>query len=105
MSNIHQEETFEASPAKVYQTLVDAMEFAKLTGCARNRHERGRRQLQPFRRRTSPAGRSSWFPIGWWSRLRRAKTWPAGVYSIARFAAAGGRSQDARRLRPRRVSW
>ena len=84
MSNIHQEETFEATPAKVYQALVDAAEFAKLTGA-------------PATGTGAEGGSFSLFgghitgrqvelvPNQLVVQAWRAKTWPAGVYSIARF--------------------
>ena len=85
MPNIHQEETFESTPANVYRALVDAGEFAKLTGAPATGtgaeggsfsifggHITGRQvELVPER-----------LVVQAW----RAKTWPAGVYSIARFA-------------------
>jgi activator of HSP90 ATPase len=84
MSNIHQEETFEATASKVYQALVDAAEFAKMTGAPATGtgaegdsfslfggHITGRQvELVPDR-----------LVVQAW----RVKTWPAGVYSIARF--------------------
>jgi activator of HSP90 ATPase len=84
VSNIHQEETFEAPLAKVYQALVDAAEFSKLTGAPATGtgveggpfslfggHITGRQvELVPNQ-----------LVVQAW----RAKTWPAGAYSIARF--------------------
>ena len=92
MSNIHQEETFEANPARVYQALVDATEFAKLSGAPATGtaaeggsfslfggHITGRQiELVPNR-----------LVVQAW----RAKTWPAGVYSIARFELQGDGSK------------
>ncbi|HEX3904442.1 MAG TPA: SRPBCC domain-containing protein [Polyangia bacterium] len=85
MSNIHQEETFEATPGKIYRALIDAAEFAKLTGAPATGggeegsgfslfggHITGRQiELVPDR-----------LVVQAW----RAKPWPAGVYSIVRFA-------------------
>ena len=85
MSNIHQEETFDSTPSNVYRALIDASEFAKLTGAPATGtgaegdsfsifggHITGRQvELVPDRRVVQ-----AW----------RAKTWPAGVYSIALFA-------------------
>jgi activator of HSP90 ATPase len=84
MSNIHQEETFEATASKVYRVLIDATEFATMTGAPATGtgaeggsfslfggHITGRQvELVPDR-----------LVVQAW----RAKTWPAGVYSIARF--------------------
>jgi activator of HSP90 ATPase len=84
MSNIHQEETFAAAPARVYRALVDSGEFSKLTGAPAagtgvegspfslfGGHITGRHiELVPDQ-----------LVVQAW----RAKTWPAGVYSIARF--------------------
>jgi activator of HSP90 ATPase len=84
VSNIHQEEMFEAPPAKLYQALVDAAEFSKLTGAPATGtgveggsfslfggHITGRQvELVPNQ-----------LVVQAW----RAKTWSAGAYSIARF--------------------
>jgi activator of HSP90 ATPase len=94
MSNIHQEETFETTAARVYRALVDAAEFAALTGAPATGsaaegagfslfggHITGRQvELVPDR-----------LVVQAW----RAKTWPEGVYSIARFAlhADGGKTR------------
>jgi len=84
MSSIHQEVTFSAAPARVYQALVDSKQFAELTGApatwdgaegaaftAFGGHITGRHvELVPDQRVVQ-----AW----------RAKTWPAGVFSIVRF--------------------
>ena len=84
MAHIHQEVVFEAAPARVYRALVDAAEFSKLTGApttgagtegstfsAFGGHITGRQvELVPDQ-----------LVVQAW----RAKTWPAGTYSIARF--------------------
>jgi activator of HSP90 ATPase len=84
MSHIHQEMLFDAAPARVYRALVDAGEFSKLTGAptagsdaeggaftAFGGHVTGRHvELVPDK-----------LVVQAW----RAKTWPAGTYSIARF--------------------
>jgi len=84
MSNIHQEATFPAPPARIYQTLVDLEQFAKATGApasgestegggfsAFGGHVTGRQvELVPGKRVVQ-----AW----------RAKTWPEGSYSIAHF--------------------
>src|SRR5438552_1743806 len=84
MSSIHQEVALSAAPARIYQTLADGKEFAKATGVpasgepiegapfsAFGGHISGRQiELVPAKRVVQ-----AW----------RAKTWPEGVYSIARF--------------------
>lgn len=82
--NIHQEVTIAASPSSVFRALVDAEEFGKATGApasgepvvggafsAFGGHVTGRHVELAEGERVVQA----------W----RAKTWPAGVYSIARF--------------------
>lgn len=84
MSNIHQEVSFPAAPARVYQALVDSKRFGELTGApatgdstegapfsAFGGHITGRHvELVPGKRVVQ-----AW----------RAKTWPEGLYSIVRF--------------------
>jgi activator of HSP90 ATPase len=84
MSNIHQEVTLAAAPARVYQALVDSKRFAEVTGApatgdstegapfsAFGGHITGRHvELVPAKRVVQ-----AW----------RAKTWPEGHYSIVRF--------------------
>jgi len=84
MSNIHQELTFSAAPARIYETLVDSKHFGELTGAPATGastegasfsvfggHITGRHvELVPGTRVVQ-----AW----------RAKTWPEGLYSIARF--------------------
>jgi activator of HSP90 ATPase len=84
MSTIHQEVTFNAAPARVYQALVDSKRFAEVTGApasgdgaegasfsAFGGHVTGRHvELLPDKRVVQ-----AW----------RAKTWPEGLYSIVRF--------------------
>jgi len=84
MSNIHQEVTLPSAPSYVYQALVDTKKFAELTGApatgdgsegasfsAFGGHVTGRNvELLPGKRVVQ-----AW----------RAKTWPEGLYSIARF--------------------
>jgi activator of HSP90 ATPase len=84
MANIHQEVTVGAAPARIYQALVDAKRFAEITGAPATGdstegaafslfggHITGRHvELLPGKRVVQ-----AW----------RAKTWPAGSYSIARF--------------------
>jgi uncharacterized protein YndB with AHSA1/START domain len=84
MSNIHRELKLTAAPARVYRALVDSRAFAELTGApasgeasegaafsAFGGHITGRHvELVPNERIVQ-----AW----------RAKTWPQGLYSIARF--------------------
>jgi len=84
MSNIHQELTLPAAPSRIYRALVDSKEFAELTGAPASGeaseggafsvfggHITGRHvELVPGKRVV---------------QVWRAKTWPEGVYSIARF--------------------
>jgi activator of HSP90 ATPase len=84
MSNIHQEVTLGAAPERVYQALVDAKRFSEVTGApasgdakegasfsAFGGHITGRHvELVPGKRVVQ-----AW----------RAKMWPEGLYSIARF--------------------
>jgi activator of HSP90 ATPase len=84
MSGIHQEITLNAAPSRVYQALVDASRFAELTGAPATGdaaegapfsvfggHITGRHvELLPGKRVVQ-----AW----------RAKGWPDGLYSIARF--------------------
>ncbi len=84
MSNIHQEVTLRGAPTRIYQALVDAKRFGELTGApatgdategapfsAFGGHITGRHvELVPGKRVVQ-----AW----------RAKTWPEGLYSIARF--------------------
>jgi activator of HSP90 ATPase len=84
MSNIHHEIKLPAAPARVYRSLVDSNTFAELTGApasgdategaafsAFGGHITGRHvELVPNQRVVQ-----AW----------RAKTWPEGLYSIARF--------------------
>jgi activator of HSP90 ATPase len=84
MSNIHQEVTLTASPARIYEALVESKRFGEVTGApasgdssegaafsAFGGHITGRHvELVPGKRVVQ-----AW----------RAKTWPEGLYSIARF--------------------
>jgi activator of HSP90 ATPase len=84
MSNIHQEITLGAAPARIYEALVDAARFGALSGAPASGassegapfslfggHITGRHvELVPGKRVVQ-----AW----------RAKTWPEGLYSIVRF--------------------
>jgi activator of HSP90 ATPase len=84
MANIHQETTFLALPARIYEVLVDATKFSEVTGApatggsaegagfsAFGGHIAGRHLELVRDKRVVQA----------W----RAKTWPEGVHSIVRF--------------------
>ncbi|HEY2735628.1 MAG TPA: SRPBCC domain-containing protein, partial [Polyangiales bacterium] len=84
MSNIHQEIRLSAAPSRIYRSLVDSRAFAELSGAPASGdssegaafsvfggHISGRHVELVLDRRIVQA----------W----RAKTWPAGLYSIARF--------------------
>ena len=84
MSSIHQEVVFGAAAARVYRALVDATEFAKLTGAPTTG---GEAEGSPF---TAFGGHVTGrhielVPDRLVVQAWRAKTWPAGTYSIARF--------------------
>lgn len=84
MSNIHQEVVFAAAPAQVYRALVDAAEFSKLTGAPSTG---GEIEGGPF---TAFGGHVTGrhvelVPDQLVVQAWRAKTWPPGTYSIARF--------------------
>jgi uncharacterized protein YndB with AHSA1/START domain len=84
MSNIHQEVSLPAAPARVFEALVDSKQFGEVTGApasgestegapfsAFGGHITGRHvELVPGKRVVQ-----AW----------RAKTWPEGLYSIVRF--------------------
>jgi activator of HSP90 ATPase len=83
---IQQEIRLPAPPARVYEVLTNAADFSKLSGGA------------PTEIDATPGGAFSCFggmivgrniecaPGALLVQAWRAKTWPAGVYSIARFA-------------------
>src|ERR1700722_17113877 len=88
MSNIHQEETFEASPARIYQSLVDATEFAKLTGAPATGTAAEGGSFSLFGGHI--AGRQiELVPNQLVVQAWRAKTWPAGIYWMARVGLLG----------------
>jgi activator of HSP90 ATPase len=84
MSNIHQEVTFSAPPARIYQALVDSKQFGELTGVPASGDSTEGASFSAFgghitgRHVELVAGKRV---VQAW----RAKTWPEGLYSIARF--------------------
>jgi uncharacterized protein YndB with AHSA1/START domain len=84
MANIHQEVVFEAGPARVYRALVDGVEFSKLTGAPTTSAETEGSAFSAFGGHIT--GRQvELVPGKLVVQAWRAKTWPTGVYSIARF--------------------
>jgi uncharacterized protein YndB with AHSA1/START domain len=84
MATIHQEVSLPAPPAQVYRALVDSKEFAKLTGAPATGDSTEGAAFTAFgghitgRHVDLVAGKRV---VQAW----RAKTWPEGLYSIARF--------------------
>jgi uncharacterized protein YndB with AHSA1/START domain len=84
MAKVHQEVTFSAPPAKVYQALMNAAEHAKLTGAPA--------QIEPHVGGAWSAygGKISGQNIELVDNVRivqtwRAGNWPAGSHSLVRF--------------------
>ena len=84
MANIHQEVTFGVSPAEVYKALVDTKRFTEITGAPATGDSTEGASFSLFGGHIT--GRQIELVDGkrvvqaW-----RAKTWPEGLYSIARF--------------------
>ncbi|HEX4475926.1 MAG TPA: SRPBCC domain-containing protein [Polyangiaceae bacterium] len=84
MSNIHQEVNLKCSPTHVYAALVDTEKFAEITGAPASGDGADGASFSAFGGYV--VGRNIELVSGkrvvqaW-----RAKTWPEGVYSIARF--------------------
>lgn len=84
MSTIHQELTFSAAPSRVYQTLVDAKRFAEVTGAPASGESSEGAAFSVFGGHVT--GRHvELVPDKRVVQVWRAKTWPEGVYSVARF--------------------
>jgi activator of HSP90 ATPase len=88
MSDLHQEVTFAASPAKVYRALLDSAQHAAFTG--------GPAEISTQEGGTFSAhsgmvhGRNvSLIPDTRIIQAWRIKNWPEGTYSIARFELRG----------------
>lgn len=83
-NNIHQEITFSAAPARVYEALVTPKRFAEITGAPATGDGTDGAPFTAFGGHVS--GRNVELVAGkrvvqaW-----RAKTWPEGVYSLVRF--------------------
>jgi activator of HSP90 ATPase len=84
MSTIHQEVTFAAAPAKVYEALVDPQKFSEVTGAPASGDSSEGAAFSAFGGHVTGRHvellRDKRVVQAW-----RAKTWPEGVYSIVRF--------------------
>jgi activator of HSP90 ATPase len=84
MSNIHQEIAFGAAPTRIYESLVDAKAFGDLTGAPASGDAKEGAAFSVFGGHIT--GRHiELVPGKLVVQAWRAKTWPTGVYSIARF--------------------
>jgi activator of HSP90 ATPase len=87
MSNIHQEVSFAAAPARIYRALVESRRFGELTGAPATGDSTEGAPFSAFGGHIT--GRHVELVLGkrvvqaW-----RAKTWPEGLYSIVRFELA-----------------
>ncbi|HEX4388799.1 MAG TPA: SRPBCC domain-containing protein [Steroidobacteraceae bacterium] len=99
---IHQERQFKAPCARVYRALTDSAQFEKLTQLSGVMHGAAMAQMRsPTAISTEPGGAFTLFggyivgrqlelaPAERMVQAWRAHSWPAGVYSIARFALGG----------------
>jgi activator of HSP90 ATPase len=84
MSTIHQDVTLAASPAKVYEALVNLKRFSEVTGAPASGDSTEGGAFSAFgghiTGRHVELVRDKRVVQAW-----RAKTWPEGLYSIARF--------------------
>lgn len=84
MSNIHQEVLFAAPSARIYRAIVDAVEFSKVTGAPTEGAATEGAAFSAFGGHVT--GRHlELVPDKLIVQAWRAKTWPAGTYSISRF--------------------
>lgn len=84
MSNIHQEVVLAAAPARIYRAIVDASEFAKVTGAPTEGAPTEGAAFSAFGGHVT--GRHvELVPDKLIVQAWRAKTWPDGTYSISRF--------------------
>lgn len=84
MTSIHQEVVFSAPASRVYRALVDAGEFSKATGAPTAGDAAEGASFSAFGGHIS--GRHvELVPDRLIVQAWRAKTWPAGTYSISRF--------------------
>src|SRR5215471_19345252 len=84
MSDIHQEVLFSAPAGRVYRAIVDAGELSKVTGAPTAGEAREGASFSAFGGHIT--GRHlELVPDRLIVQAWRAKTWPAGVYSISRF--------------------
>jgi activator of HSP90 ATPase len=84
MSTIHQETSFSAPPSRIYEALTDLNDFSKATGAPASGEATEGSAFTAFgghiTGRHLELVRGQRVVQAW-----RAKTWPAGVYSIVRF--------------------
>ena len=84
MASIHQEVVFDVAPGAVYRALVDAAEFGKATGAPTSGASGEGEAFSAFGGHIT--GRQvELVPDTLVVQAWRAKSWPAGRYSIARF--------------------
>jgi activator of HSP90 ATPase len=84
MPNIHQEVTFSAVPSHIYKALVDTKKFAEVTGAPASGDATEGSAFSAFGGHIT--GRNvELVPDTRVVQAWRAKTWPAGQYSIVRF--------------------
>jgi len=87
MTTIHQEITLAAPPERVYRALVDSRQFAELTGVPASGDSTEGAAFSLFGGHIT--GRQiELVPGQLVVQAWRAKAWPAGTYSIARFELA-----------------
>jgi activator of HSP90 ATPase len=84
MSNIHQEVVFAAPAARLYRAIIDLGEFSKVTGAPAEGGDAEGAAFSAFGGHIT--GRHvELVPNKLIVQAWRAKTWPAGRYSIVRF--------------------
>ena len=83
MAKIHQEIVFSAPPGRVYREIVDAAQFSKATGAPTVGNAAEGAAFSAFGGHIT--GRPRAVPDKLIVQAWRAKTWPAGSYSISRF--------------------
>jgi activator of HSP90 ATPase len=88
MHRIHQEVTFDASPARVYRALLDAKEHATFTGAPAEISADEGARFSVYGGKVS--GRNvEIVPDALIVQAWRVSDWPAGVYTLARFELKG----------------
>jgi activator of HSP90 ATPase len=88
MHRIHQEVTFDASPARVYRALLDASEHAKFTGAPAEIDAKEGARFSVYGGKVE--GRNvEIVPDSLIVQAWRVSDWSAGVYTLARFELKG----------------